>query len=37
MVGVMTAHLLSLMHDVVGLDLRRTHMIGHSLGAHLAG
>ena len=37
MVGAMTAHLLKFLHDLTGMDLYRTHMIGQSLGALLAG
>lgn len=36
-VGVMTAHLINRMvHEVVNLKSERIHIIGHSLGAHLA-
>lgn len=37
LVGVMTAHLIQMMSEqVVGLQTERIHIIGHSLGAHLA-
>ena len=37
LVGAMGAHFLKFLHDSFGLDLFKVHMIGHSLGAHLAG
>lgn len=37
LVGVMTAHLIKMMSEqVVGLQTEKIHIIGHSLGAHLA-
>lgn len=37
LVGVMTAHLIKMIKDQgVGLQVEKIHVIGHSLGAHLA-
>ena len=37
LVGVMAGLFLKFLRDSFGLDLYHTHMVGHSLGAHLAG
>lgn len=37
LVGIMTAHLVKLLMEEGGVDPRRIHLIGHSLGAHLSG
>lgn len=37
LIGVQTAHFLAFLAHDGGLDLMKVHMVGHSLGAHLAG
>ena len=37
LVGVMVAHLILFLQQQVGIRPERCHMVGHSLGAHLAG
>ncbi len=37
LIGVQTAHFLHALVNQAGLDTMRVHMVGHSLGAHLAG
>ncbi|KAG8176542.1 hypothetical protein JTE90_014886 [Oedothorax gibbosus] len=37
MVGVVLAHFIEMLRDVYSIPLRSMHLIGHSLGAHVAG
>ena len=37
LIGAMTAHFLVFLRDNAGLDLYKTHLIGHSLGAQAIG
>ncbi len=37
LIGVMAAHFLAFMVQAAELDLMHTHLVGHSLGAHLSG
>ena len=37
LVGAQIAHLLEVLYDVKGISTISVHIIGHSLGAHIAG
>lgn len=36
-VGAITANMVKLLHTSGGLTLNHVHLVGHSLGAHIAG
>lgn len=36
-VGVVTARLIDYLHQQLGSNMNHIHLIGHSLGAHIAG
>lgn len=37
LVGAITSHIIHLLAEEVGINLKKVHIIGHSLGSHIAG